>query len=95
MIKYFIKAHATDEDHHDLLAQLPLAPKPRVMSVQLFYYHLRKLNDQAAWLPGAEALLMDEDLKQAFYDSLPTAWKEKFVNSGKTMTQAPSLIRSG
>jgi hypothetical protein len=85
MIKYFIKAHATDEDRHDHLAQLRSARKPRIMSVQLFYYRLRELNDQAAWLPGDAALLTDEDLKQAFYDGMPTAWKEKFLNSGKTV----------
>jgi hypothetical protein len=85
MIKYFIKAHATDEDRHDLLAQLRSAHKPRVMSVQLFYYRLRELNDQAAWLPGDQALLTDEELKQAFFDGMPTVWKEKFVNSGKTI----------
>jgi hypothetical protein len=40
-----------------------------------------------ALLPGTDAPLTNEQLKQAFYDGMPTTWKERFVNSGSRFNQ--------
>jgi hypothetical protein len=55
------------------------------MKVQAFFYHLRELNDQVDWLPGNEAKLTEGQLDQAFHDDMPTVWKERFVNAGRSV----------
>ena len=73
VLRDFIAAHATEEDRHELVAQLRTARKPREMNVQTFYYRMRELNSYIGWLPGDEAPLGEEQMRQAFYDAMPQA----------------------
>jgi len=52
-LKEFVAAHATTEDRYDLVQQLRTAKKPRVVTVQAFWYRLREINTYVEWLPGA------------------------------------------
>ena len=79
----FIAVHVTAEDRHDLLVQLRSARKPRDLHVQTFYYRLREINGYVVWLPGDEMSLDEEQIKQAFYDAMPSAWRERYLNAGK------------
>jgi transposase InsO family protein len=81
-IRTFIASHATPEDRHELVQQLRSPRKPREMLVQSFYYRLREINGYVEWLPGAEDSLNEDQLKQAFYDSMPPTWRERFVQAG-------------
>jgi hypothetical protein len=62
LMRHFIEAHAIDDARHDLLAQIRNARKPHNMGVQAFFFHLRELNEQAAWLPSAEAILTNTQI---------------------------------
>jgi hypothetical protein len=33
-------------------------------------------------LPGNEASLNKEQIKQAFYDAMPSAWRERYIQAG-------------
>jgi hypothetical protein len=50
--------------------------KPIDMAVQAFWYPLHELNKHIEWLPGTEPVLTDNQIKQAFYDAMPEAWKD-------------------
>ena len=86
-IQDFIACHATEQDRHDLVRQLLHPTKPRDLGVQAFYYRLLELNSAVPLLPGTDAPLTNEQLKQAFYDGMPVRWKDRFVNSGSQITQ--------
>jgi hypothetical protein len=86
-IKDFVACHATDQDRHELVQQLLHPTKPRDLGVQAFYYRLIELNGAVSLLPGTDAPLTDDQLKQAFYDGMPASWKERFVNSGSLFSQ--------
>jgi hypothetical protein len=75
----FIASHGTPEDQHKLVQQLRSPRKPCDIPVQAFYYRLRELNSYVTWLPGNEALLNEEQIKQAFYDAMPSAWCEWYI----------------
>ena len=83
----FIAKFASDEDRIDLVNQLRQASKPREMSVHSFYSRLLELNAMVELLPGEEEPLTDIQIKKAFYDGMPSAWKEKFVASGTHLHQ--------
>jgi hypothetical protein len=85
LIRLFIKAHATDDDRHELVDYLRHAPKPRAMGVGPYYYHLRDLNEQVPWLPGTKAKLTTIQLDQAFHDGMPQAWQDCYANAGRSI----------
>jgi hypothetical protein len=78
----FIASHGTPEDCHELVQQLPSPRKPRNIPVQAFYYCLRELNDYINWLPENETPLIEEQIKQAFYDAMPSTWHEGYIQAG-------------
>jgi hypothetical protein len=82
-----IAEHATAADRHDLVAQLLSPSKPPGVSVTEFHYRLLELNGFVDWLPGTDAKLNDHQIKQALYDGMPTAWKERFITAGKSPGQ--------
>jgi hypothetical protein len=84
-IKHFIAVHATDEDRHELLEYIRTSAKPRKMDVQTYYSRLRELNNHVNWLPGNDLPLTEDQLHQAFFDGMPTAWKERFQNAGRSV----------
>jgi hypothetical protein len=84
-LRHFIEVHATDNDRHELLDSIRHAHKPHAMKVQAFFYRLHELNDHVDWLPGTEPKLTDGQLDQAFHDGMPTTWKERFVNAGRSV----------
>jgi hypothetical protein len=84
-IRHFIEAHATDDDRHELLEYIRSVSKPRSMDVQTYFSRLRELNDQVHWLPGNDLPLTDIQLNQAFHDGMPTAWKERYENAGRSV----------
>jgi hypothetical protein len=40
------------------------------------------LNGYIGWLPGNETSLNEEQLKQAFYDAMPSTWRERYIQAG-------------
>ena len=96
-LKEFVAAHATTEDRYDLVQQLRTAKKPRMVTVQAFWYRLREINTYVEWLPGAEPPLTEPQQKQAFYDSMPAKWQERFISAGHiaalTMAQMVRYFR--
>jgi hypothetical protein len=61
--------------------------KPRSLGVQAFLYRLLDLIEAVVLLPVEVAALTAHQVKQAYYDGMPAAWKERFVNSGASITQ--------
>ena len=98
-LRDFIAVHSTAEDRHELVQQLRgPSKKPCKIPVQSFWYRMRELNGYAQWLPGNEPVLTEDQLKQAFYDAMPSAWQERFINSGgsvatKTMAELVRYFR--
>ena len=95
ILKRFIDTFATADDQHQLIQQLQKPTKPREVMVQAFYYQLKKLNGYIPWLPGTASKLTDPQLKEAFYDGMPNAWRVRFVHAGQSrhsMTM-PELVR--
>jgi hypothetical protein len=78
----FIASHGTPEDRHKLVQQLCSPRKPCDIPAQAFYYCLRELNGYINWLPGNETSLNEEQIKQAFYDSMPSTWRERYIQAG-------------
>lgn len=81
----FIAVHATEEDRRDLFTLLRSVHKPRSMPTQEFWYRLRELNTQGQWLPGAAAALTDDEIRQAYYNGMPAAWKYWFLTAGHSV----------
>ena len=80
----FLAIHATAEDRNELVQQLRTAKKPRNIPVQTWFYRLRELNSYVELLPGDEPALTDGQLKEAFYNSMPQTWKDRFEAAGKS-----------
>jgi hypothetical protein len=85
VLRHFIAVHATDEDCHKLLDYIRSVAKPCKMDVQMYYICLHELNHQVDWLPGNDLPLTEDQLHQAFFDSMPTVWKELFENAGRSV----------
>jgi hypothetical protein len=85
LIRFFVAAHATDNDCHGLVNHLRQAPKPRSMGVGTYYYRLCDLNEQVPWLPGTEAKLTNIQLDQAFHDGMPQTWQDRYANAGHSV----------
>ena len=72
--------------------------KPREILVQSFYYREREVNEYIDWLPGNEPPLTRDQLKQAFFDSMPSLWSDRFdeadhSNSHVTLAQVLRYFR--
>jgi len=85
-LRQLILDHCTAEDQHKLSQQLSSPKKPISLHVQSFFYHLRELNQYMSWMPGTEPLLTQDQLRQAFYDAMPTTWKDRFQSAGHSVT---------
>jgi len=85
-IRDLIAVHATEDDRHDLVMQMCSPRKPREVPVQTFFYRLRELNQFVEWLPGNAAPLNEVEMRQAFYDSMPQTWKDRFQQAGNSHT---------
>ena len=81
-LRHFIAAHATADDRHEAVQQIRVCKKPRAMTTQAFWYALREQNGYIAWLPGTEAPLDNNSFRQAYYDAMPQAWKDRFTSAG-------------
>ena len=55
--------------------------KPRELPVQLFWYCLREINGYVQYLPGTELAFTEPQIQQAFYNAMPNAWKECYINA--------------
>jgi hypothetical protein len=84
-IPQFIAMHATDKDRHELLDYICNVAKPCKVDVQTYYVCLQELNHQVEWLPGTDLPLTEDQLHQAFFDGMPTTWKERFENAGRSV----------
>ena len=87
----FIAVHSTAKDQYELAQFLRKGRKPRELPVQAFWYKLCEFNSYLDWLPGMEPLLNDQQMRQAFHDSMPPTWHEQFANTGNlvaTMSMA-------
>jgi hypothetical protein len=78
----FLASHATIEDPYELVAQLRSPQKPREIKVQSFYYRLHEMNGYVSLPPGEEPPLNENQIKQAFFDSMPSTWRERFTQAG-------------
>jgi hypothetical protein len=91
VLKEFVKTYSSDRDQRELLNQVRKPTKPRNMTVQAFYSRLVDLNNAIPWLLGKEMWmetmksLEDEQLRGAFYEGMPAAWRERFVYAGKSV----------
>jgi hypothetical protein len=88
-MRHFIAMHTTDEDCHELLDYIRSVAKPCKMDVQTYYIRLHELNCQVDWLPGNDFPLTEDQLHQAFFDGMPTAWKERYKNTGRCVHTTP------
>ena len=86
MIRLFIKEHATEEDQHELARQIRTVKKPPDMLTHSFWYRMLEMNGYLPHLPGEQTVLPQEELKQAFFDAMPEAWKARFKSAGKSMS---------
>jgi hypothetical protein len=77
--------HATDKDSHELLDYICSIAKPHKMDVQTYYSCLHELNHQVDWLPGTDLPLTEDQLHQAFFDGMPTIWKERYENASRSI----------
>jgi hypothetical protein len=77
--------HATDKDCNELLDDICTVAKPCKMDVQTYYVCLQELNHQVEWLPGTDLPLTVDQLHQAFFDGMPTTWKEQFENDSRSV----------
>jgi hypothetical protein len=93
-IWHFIAVHATNKDYHELLDICSIA-KPCKMDVQTYTSCLHELNHQVDWLPGTDLPLTEDQLHQAFFDGMPTIWKEQYENAGHSVhnTTYADLLR--
>jgi hypothetical protein len=78
----FIASHSTADDQHELLTQLQSPRKPQEIKVQSFHHPLREVNGYVEWMPGTEPHPNKGQIKQAFFDSVPTSWRERFESAG-------------
>jgi hypothetical protein len=93
-IHAFLASHSTVEDRHELVTQLRSPHKPREILVQSFYYRSHEMNGYVEWLPGEERRLNENQIKQAFFDSMPSTWRKRFTQAGhsnSSMTLAQGL----
>jgi hypothetical protein len=82
-IWHLIVMHATDEDRHELLDYICSIAKLCKMDIQMYYSCLHELNRQVDWLPGTDLPLTEDQLHQAFFDGMPTIWKEQYKNASR------------
>jgi hypothetical protein len=87
LLMEFVSSHASEQDCFDLVNQLRQPTKPPEQSVQAFFSRLLELNDAVALLPGEEEPLTDRQLKKAFYDGMPSTWKDRFLSSGESFAK--------
>jgi hypothetical protein len=66
-VQHFIAVHATDS-----------VAKSHKMDIQTYFSHLHELNHQVDLLPGTDLPLNEDQLHQAFFDGMPTIWKEQY-----------------
>jgi len=88
-LKEFIASNCSTSDRHELVHQLRNARKPRKMKVSTFLFRLLTLNGYVQWMPGQEPPLNASQLKQAFHDAMPRAWKLRFIDAGKSVVNEP------
>jgi hypothetical protein len=81
--------HATDEDCHELLDYILSVAKLHKMDVQTYYICLQELNRQVNWLPGNDLPLTEDQLQQAFFDSMLTTSKERYENASRSVRTTP------
>jgi hypothetical protein len=84
----------TAEDQHELLTQLQNPHEPRHIKAQSFCCCLREVNGCVKWVPGTESHLNEGQMRQLFFDSMPTSWREQFESderSKSSMTLAQIL----
>jgi hypothetical protein len=65
------------------------------MDMQTYFSCLQKLNCHVNWLPGNDLPLTVDQLHQAFFDGMPTIWRERFENAGRSVhnTACAELLR--
>jgi hypothetical protein len=83
-IRSFIASHLTVDDQHELLTQLQNPHEPGEIKVQFFHCRLRKVNGCVEWMPGTEPRLNKGQMKQAFFNSMPTSWRVQFESAGRS-----------
>jgi hypothetical protein len=93
-----IAVHATPEDCYDFVQSLRACRKPRELPVQTSLYKLREFNSYIDWTPGDEPALNEQQVKQAFHDTMSPTWRERFANAdnslaGMTMAQVVQYFR--
>jgi transposase InsO family protein len=87
LLMEFVASHSSEQDRFDLVNQLRQPTKPPSQSVQSFYSRLLELNDAVELLPGDEEPLNEKQLKKAFYDGMPSTWKDRFMSSGESFSK--------
>jgi hypothetical protein len=55
------------------------------MDVQTYHSCLHELNHQVDWLPSTDLPLTEDQLHQAFFDGMPTIWKEQYDNASRSV----------
>eukprot|EP00543_Licmophora_paradoxa_P007499 CAMPEP_0202452314 /NCGR_PEP_ID=MMETSP1360-20130828/10554_1 /ASSEMBLY_ACC=CAM_ASM_000848 /TAXON_ID=515479 /ORGANISM="Licmophora paradoxa, Strain CCMP2313" /LENGTH=242 /DNA_ID=CAMNT_0049071101 /DNA_START=226 /DNA_END=951 /DNA_ORIENTATION=+ len=85
-IKSFIQEHCPEQCRYQLVQQLRAFKKPRDLPVLDFSYRLQELNSWVEWMPGNEEPLNPTQLKQAFYNAMPSTWKERYSDSGTRLS---------
>jgi hypothetical protein len=91
-IRHFIAVHASDKDCHELLDYIHNIAKLRKMDIQTYYSCLNELNHQVDWLPGNDLPLAEDQLQQAFFDGMPTSWKEQYKNASRSVRNTACVV---
>ena len=95
VILKMIKEFFTPADRELFVQQLRNSKLPRDMRVAAFARSLQRNNNRVLSLPGAEPNLDGQQIKNAFYNAMPVAWKANWNNhhpGGLLNTALPSIV---
>ena len=81
----WIAESAHESDRASLLRYLRGARKPMSMTCEKVKNSLLLLNSMVEWLPGTEAPLTADGLRQAYFDLMPQAWRNRFMELGRPL----------
>jgi hypothetical protein len=83
--KNWINKVTFDNDRADPLLYLRTAKKICNLTIEEFGTNIILINDLANWFPGETPVLTEEEIKIAFYNGQPEAWKMAFTSVGKNV----------
>ena len=75
----WISQFTAHDYQENLVAYVAHVQKPMNIDCSDLQYAMVAFNDMVEWLPGDMPALNEVQLKQAYYDSMPRGWKERYA----------------